>query len=368
MPTASPAIPRLLPVRAEFDRLTRITVCTRPFRAQGPRIEAERVGDKLVVHNYGHGGSGWSLSWGSSSVALDLALAGRDPSTTDIAVIGCGAMGLTSAILAQQAGVRSVTIYAKDGPAQSRSFVATGSWTPFSRVALRSAIAPGFPAQWDAMVRLSWKRYERFAAQPAAPATLTDRYYLSDLTPDASEQQKIDSDRIGFVNFRDRVPEITPVPTDFAPGSHPFGTQWVRRRSEMMFNITALVAQLTDEFLHNGGTLAVREFHSPAEFAELAQPVILHCTGYAARTLFGDSSLTPIRGQIGWLPPQPEVGYGFYSGNLTMLSRPDGVVVQLNPQADASGWNDSTEQPDEAEAEDGIRQLQEIYAGMKTGK
>ncbi len=110
------AVPPLAPIRAHEDRLFKITVCSRPFRAQGPRIEAERIGDKLIVHNYGHGGSGWSLSWGSGTVALDLALAGRDPSQTDVAVIGCGALGLTSAILAQRAGARSVTIYAKDRP------------------------------------------------------------------------------------------------------------------------------------------------------------------------------------------------------------------------------------------------------------
>ena len=53
------AMPALEPIRAHADRLFRITVCLRPFRAQGPRIEVERLGDKLVVHNYGHGGSGW---------------------------------------------------------------------------------------------------------------------------------------------------------------------------------------------------------------------------------------------------------------------------------------------------------------------
>src|SRR5580700_9777256 len=63
------AVPKLVPVRAEVDRIFRITVCLRPFRAAGPRLDVERVGDKTVIHNYGHGGSGWSLSWGSSSIA-----------------------------------------------------------------------------------------------------------------------------------------------------------------------------------------------------------------------------------------------------------------------------------------------------------
>ena len=54
-------------VRATTDRIIAITVCTRPFRANGPRIEAQRMGRKTIVHNYGHGGTGWSLSWGSST-------------------------------------------------------------------------------------------------------------------------------------------------------------------------------------------------------------------------------------------------------------------------------------------------------------
>jgi hypothetical protein len=53
---------QLSPLRASVDRIMRITVCTRPFRAQGPRLDVEKVGAKTVVHNYGHGGSGWSFA------------------------------------------------------------------------------------------------------------------------------------------------------------------------------------------------------------------------------------------------------------------------------------------------------------------
>jgi glycine/D-amino acid oxidase-like deaminating enzyme len=102
-PNSSPGklvFPRL---RASVDRITRITVCTRPFRAQGPRLDAEQIGRKTIVHNYGHGGSGWSLSWGSSAIAVQKAMATGE---RDIAVIGCGALGLTSAILLQRAGAQ----------------------------------------------------------------------------------------------------------------------------------------------------------------------------------------------------------------------------------------------------------------------
>lgn len=61
------------PIRATPDRLFRVTICLRPFRAAGPRIEVEEVRRTRVVHNYGHGGSGWSLSWGSTDMAVGLA-------------------------------------------------------------------------------------------------------------------------------------------------------------------------------------------------------------------------------------------------------------------------------------------------------
>lgn len=363
--SAHETVPPLAPFRADVERLTRITVCTRPFRAAGPRIEAEQVGDKLVVHNYGHGGSGWSLSWGSGQVALSLALAGRDPSLTDVAVIGCGALGLTAALLAQRAGVKSVTIYAKDLPSETRSSNATGSWTPFSRVALKSAATPAFATQWEQMTRASWATYQHYLGVSGTPIEFTDRFYLSDDHPDVSEQKYIDADPIGFVHYGSRIADLGPRPHDFPAGTHPFPTQWVRRRSELLFSLTPLIRQLTEDFLQHGGKIIRREFNSPSEFAALPQPVILHCTGYAARKLFGDESLTPIRGQIGWLPVQPEANYGLYLGNLSVLSRRDGIVVQFNGKGDDAGWNDDNEAPDRAEAEAGIGIIQDLYHRMK---
>ena len=171
-------LPKLMPIRAHIDRIFRITVCLRPFRAAGPRLEIERVGDKTVVHNYGHGGSGWSLSWGSSSIAVEKAMSVGE---RNVAVIGCGALGLTSAILLQRAGAK-VTIYAKERPPEVRSSRATGSWTPDSRIALTNSVAPDFPALWEKMCRSSFHMYESYLGMAGNPVEWTDRYILSDLT------------------------------------------------------------------------------------------------------------------------------------------------------------------------------------------
>ncbi|MEV5769613.1 FAD-dependent oxidoreductase, partial [Micromonospora sp. NPDC052213] len=54
------------------------TVGLRPGRA-APRVAAQRRGDALVVHNYGHAGNGVMLSWGCARDAAALAL-GAAPS------------------------------------------------------------------------------------------------------------------------------------------------------------------------------------------------------------------------------------------------------------------------------------------------
>ena len=45
----------------------------RPFRRSGVRLETESLGEnRIVVHNYGHGGSGFTLSWGCAQEVLRL--------------------------------------------------------------------------------------------------------------------------------------------------------------------------------------------------------------------------------------------------------------------------------------------------------
>jgi D-amino-acid oxidase len=45
----------------------------RPFRKSGVRLEQARLGDgRTVIHNYGHGGSGFTLSWGCAKDVLQL--------------------------------------------------------------------------------------------------------------------------------------------------------------------------------------------------------------------------------------------------------------------------------------------------------
>jgi D-amino-acid oxidase len=347
-------VPTLAPIRAEVDRLFDITVCLRPFRAQGPRIEAEQIGRALVVHNYGHGGSGWSLSWGSGTIALRKAM---EQSPKEIAVVGCGALGITSAILAQEAGAR-VTIYARDLLFDARSARATGSWTPDSRIALTDKAAPGFADLWEEMARISFKRYRRYLGLPGNPVEWTDRYYLYDGENPAPPPV----DALDFASYRERISDIEPHSEELPPGSTPFPVKSVRRNSLMQFNISDYGHTLISDFLAGGGRIERREFQDLSELAQLKEKVVINCTGYGARALCKDESIVPVRGQIGWLVPQPEVNYGVFYRGVSVLPRSDGIVVQALEGGDMRGYNDTNETIDRDESVHAVETIGSLYA------
>src|SRR5215467_5013564 len=89
------------PVKVSRDRIIREVVGLRPYRAEGFVVDAERLGEKLLIHNYGHGGAGITLSWGTAALAVALARdfvgartarpqRGLRPAQRRFAVLGCG--------------------------------------------------------------------------------------------------------------------------------------------------------------------------------------------------------------------------------------------------------------------------------------
>src|SRR5262249_21743424 len=88
------------------DRIIRTVVGLRPFRPSGFVVRTEKLDDKTIVHNYGHGGGGMTMSWGTSHLAVEQALGTGEKSA---AVLGCGGVGLATARLLQRRGF-TVTI------------------------------------------------------------------------------------------------------------------------------------------------------------------------------------------------------------------------------------------------------------------
>ena len=353
---------QLPPLRLSVDRITRITVCTRPFRAQGPRTDVEKLGAKTVVHNYGHGGSGWSLSWGAGAIATASAMATGE---RDIAVIGCGAMGLTTALQLQRAGAR-VTIYAKDLPPNVRSSLATGLYTPDSRFCLEEHATSAFKTAWAQMARQTFETFQSFLGVAGRPVEFIDSYSVSD---DANVRRR--SEPEGKPKFaelqRELTPDLMPTPVEFQPGSHPFGQRWVRRNAQLMFNLASYTRTLIGDFTANGGKIEIAEFHTPNDFAALKEKTVINATGYGARTLFGDQSVIPVRGKLTRLISQPDATYGLRYNDVSFVPRRDGLLLQVTGENDYYGYDDETAVPDHAEAEHAVTTIASLFPATSTG-
>jgi len=350
--------PQLVPIRARTDRIFYIAVCLRPFRPAGPRVDTERLGDTLVVHNYGHGGSGWSLSWGSSTRAVRLAM---QASPSEVAVIGCGVLGLTSALLAQRAGAR-VTIYASEQLPLTTSARATGEWTPDSRIALADAAAPGFAAVWEEMARTAFKAHRNYLGLPGTPVEWIDQYSVTDDTPPSSSSGGSAPSGPAFAEYGKSIADLVPKWRRVPAGATPFKGASVARNELMIFNIADYGHTLLNDFFIAGGQFRQAEFHAPSQIAALGKRVVINCTGYGARALWKDETLTPVRGQIARLIPQPDVRYGLTYRQVIAVPRRDGIVVQSFEGGEMKGYGDTNETPDRAEAERAVKTLAELFS------
>ncbi len=303
---------RLAPVHVSRDRVLRTVVGLRPFRPSGSVVRSERLAGQTIVHNYGHGGAGVTLSWGTSQLAVEEVLKSRD---TNIAVIGCGAVGLATARLLQQRGL-SATIYARELPPNTTSNIAGARWYPFD--VFDSAVAtPEFLAALWAVSRVSYAVFRRMLG-PEYGVFLRPTYACRS-EPFARES---------LLNFDSPIADLLHGLRDMPADENPFPRYPIVRTFEsMMIEPATYLAAIIRDYERAGGSIIQRHFVSAAEFATLSERTIVNCTGLGAATLFGDVEMYPIKGQLTILKPQPEVDYLALPPDLYMFPRKDGIVL-----------------------------------------
>ncbi len=301
---------RLPPVLVSPDRVIRIDVGLRPFRPSGFRVEREALGDKLLVHNYGHGGGGITLSWGTAKLAVDL---GYDTSKPDVAVLGCGAVGLATARLLQERGAR-VRIYAKDLPPNTTSNVAGAQWWPAS-VFDSDRATPEFLERHFAAASFAFRRYQSLVGDAYGVSWETN-YNLANRPITSYPAREEDPMRGLVVNQR-----------DLAMDEHNFPRPFVRQFDTMMIETPLYLRRMELDVRQHGAEIVVREFADASQVADLPEQTIFNCTGLGAGRLFGDTEIMPVRGQLAILLPQPEVNYNTIAREGYMFGRRDGIVL-----------------------------------------
>jgi D-amino-acid oxidase len=305
----SQCLPR---VNVSADRIIRSICGLRPFRRSGFVVRSELVGDTLVVHNYGHGGAGITLSWGTAGLAVDLGAPGHNGPA---AVLGSGVVGLSTARLLQDSGFE-VTIYAKDLPPNTTSNVAGGFWYPVSLFEEQFRTA-AFNDQFARACRFAFARFQSLVGSRYGV-----RWTRSFRLGHSAFADTGDFSRRGLVGG------LTPEFRDLGPGQHPFvGYEFVRAFDTMLIEPAIYLPALMEDFFVAGGKVQVREFQETAEISRLPEKLVFNCTGLGAKALFHDEELTPVKGQLTFLLPQPEIDYSAIPGDLYMFSRQDGIVL-----------------------------------------
>jgi D-amino-acid oxidase len=297
------------------------------------------VGEKAVVHNYGHGGGGITLSWGTSKLAIDLGLPGH---VGPVAVLGCGAVGLATARLVQEAGF-DVTIYAKALPPETTSNIAGGQWFPASVYDPDKTLTPEFTEQFIAAARYGYRRYQ-IMTNPQYGIRWMRNYYIAN-TP---WKYPITGGQFGL------IPDLLPEIKDLKVGEHPWGTKLVRQFDGLIVEPPIYLPVMLTDVRIAGGKIVVREMRSLDEVQALPEKLVFNCTGLGAKALFNDAELTPIRGQLTFLVPQPEVTYATLYENTYMFSRRDGVLL--------GDWN---LKPDMATKAAILAKQAELFGGMR---
>jgi D-amino-acid oxidase len=341
-----PRLVNLAPVECSSDRIIRTTVGLRPHRDSGFLLRAERLDDKMVIHHFGHGGAGMSLSWGTAALAADLALAHAERRA---AVIGCGMIGLTSARQLQRRGF-DVTIYTMTMPPDTTSNRSLASFTPTSGLVSPERRSPEWDEQFRRAVKIAYLEHQQLVG-PRYGVSWINEYRLSDDVPAAPS-------RVPLTPLGDILPADVDVGSVLLlPGEHPFGTRYATQHPTLRFEPSIYLDALMRDVLGFGGRIVIRTFDTPRDLMSLAEPLIVNCTGLGSKALFGDEELVPVKGQLTVLVPQPEVTY-MVGG---MLPRSDGIILNGGMQQ-RDAWS---LEPDEAFQEGVVQGFKAIFDAMR---
>lgn len=277
----------------------------RPYRSGRVRIEAEFVGEKLLAHNYGHGGAGVTLSWGCAAEVLRL-VRGRSGGARAVAVLGAGVIGLTTAHELLRAGF-GVRVYARETLGKTTSWLAGAQWAP-------SLVARGGPTGDPGFFsRLLADSHARFAALAAERdwGVLRRPNYISGG---------------GGGGLRLIPPELGGTPEAVAQ----LPIAGLRQPGEvvhtMLIEPPVFLPRLMAEVRGMGGEIVPRTFESMSEVRGLRERVVVNCLGLGARAIVDDPRLVGMRGQVVLLRPQ-YLPYLLSHGDGYMFPRGDAVVL-----------------------------------------
>lgn len=293
-------------------------------------LRSQKLDGKTIIHNYGHGGAGMSLSWGTGQMAAELAL---EHLSRRAAVIGSGVVGLTTARQLQRRGF-DVTVYAMAVPPNTTSNMSFANWSPTSGLLNFRQRTPEWEAQFRRAVVIAYRQLQLLVGS---------RYGISWI----QGYFPTDSERAAFGSNPILPDEVQTGPVLLGPGEHPFPTTYAAQTATMRFEPSIYLEALVRDVMDFGGKVVIRKFDTLRDLMSLNESLIVNCTGLGAKALFDDEELVPLKGQLTVVVPQPEIDYATYGGvgpphpklgmAIHMISRSDGIV--LGGTSELDNWS-----------------------------
>ena len=315
--------------------LTPLKAALRPYRNKTYRLEKQVLsGGKFVVHNYGHGGAGITMSWGCAQEVADIVTAQfPNPAGKPVAVLGAGVMGLTAATWLTEKLRMQVTVFAKDFIPQTTSNVAGGQWA-----ASKVAYLPGEKDKFIRILPRSHKEHglrgNTYGVSPRENYSLVPLPAFQDVPPDLVPRTQLN-----------RLP--------FTPMNQP---GW--KYSTLLVEPPIFLTKLQQELQKNGVQFVYREFFDEDQVRDLAQDIIINCTGAGSDAIWHDPDLAPIKGQLVLLPAQPRLQY-LFSGSGYVFPRADCVVVGGTEETSFSDGD-----PDPQRCAALVKHLKDLFDGV----
>ncbi len=277
----------------------------RPYRNCSYRLEAETISGKFIVHNYGHGGAGITLSWGCAAKVRNIVQQHIGASHgNNVAVLGAGVMGMTAATLLRAMNL-PVKIYSDRVPAETTSAKAGGQW------AASVVEFTGKEQELGDILRTSYTMFKNSIGQGFG----------------VSQRPNYTATRSHNL---DVVLQLAPglIPQPVALSRLPFQghTQPGFEYQTLLIEPPIFLPRLETDLRAKNVDFVPRKFTAVSEVLALTENIIINCTGLGAMTLWSDPKMCAIKGQLAMLPAQPNLQY-LYGQNGYMFPRADHVVI-----------------------------------------
>lgn len=244
------------------DQLIKYDVESTSVRTNGIRLEAERIENKLIIHNYGYGKDGLCLAWGGAQEAVRLmeSLSRYSlPKNNPIAIIGAGVVGLSVAQALLDQGYK-VVVYAQDLPPHTDSSSLYGMFD----VQALPCDSLFHKNRMERIKNVSWNK-------------------LQELAQERSGVRKIDC-----FDFN-QIPKPAGQLVDLILGAD-LKRKAIQQKT-FVINGALFVPLFFESLKTRGVKCEQRSFNQLQDFAELPEIVIFNCTGFGARQLCNDAQL-----------------------------------------------------------------------------